>query len=464
VGFLWGAVQLVGLGLLFLIAFGPIAGSLGLILLYSPPYPGYPIYLTALYPFLASRAAFAFYLVFLFLATQRQARLKGVQKGFTLFSLGASNALVGLMGGAFFFTALSSSAAFIFWNWRTSQIKPSEKLKEVALFSFGFLMLFSFLIVPPLLKYGTLINSDSARFWLNDSYKSGQSLISLVLLEHRSPHFFLAVPVLFITFHFKRLYRPFLGVMGVAYIYTLLAGHWGFVINLTEPRLQWLRWIARRTLLASTHSMLTANYAIEWLLLIFCLVLWAGPIFQTLLNKPRKPLRTAIEMIVFISSAYWLFFKGPFIKLEPNNLVATDPITSRFIRAVEARTPANDTIYASNPYDLIKMVPVRLLSIDAPPFDNPYVMKERKIAQDTMTSGALPEIEKIVQRYDVKWAFSETNSPDPAIITICKRSGVAPEITSEWYPVNGNPNGFRYEIYSVPECLKKSDISKTRPF
>lgn len=415
----------------------------------------------SMYPGSTGRLPFTFFLAvagFLFHSVRNIPSFQPSKTNLLFLLLGLLNGVLGLWHGASFFTAVFVSAVIIVYFVTTRLRARGEQLAAsfapVAFYVVGIAATFGLLIVPQLLQYGHLLQSDAARFYLA-GFENGnkpEAFFSLALLPSGVDCLFLSVFLLIfyrsdISTRLKAL--PLL----IGYFVTKGLAHLGFVLySIDYP---WLSELSRVLLVCPPH---TFNVLGDYIFVLVKLLV-IGTITQSLFDQAANLLSAVGRGLVanfFLVGGILVTYGSLFLhfpKQVPLYTNGVDRSLYEFAQEASGFIGPKETVYQSN--ELIQYAPFKVLCLQYPAHANPYVQSSRAKAEGVLRSGIGDvhprDLEDVLRKYNVRFMLVSPRNPDFTTPRLC--GGV---------PLIEGPDGYKL-VKLEPDCQRLDTMMQQMP-
>ena len=419
-GALLGALLLVALALLL----RSWAGNAGLAVLALAVLAGLVVPDDGVYPFATARLPFTVFMLAAGAAFSRDgARGRPLGSLRMFLAGGVLTGLLGVWHGASFVVASALSAVLLGKLAAGAIRSPDgrrERLVRAAAYALAAASIAALLFLPQLLRYGTLRQSDAARFWLLDSlYGAGDrptDLFRLALLPRGTDALWLLAFAVGLVLAGSRR-RPAVP-LAIGYAFAKALAHLGFVLNAGGH--PWLAALARRLLVVPPH---TLNDIAEYTLLLAKLWVVATAV-RAVLESPRarslagravarvpafgrEGVREAVALLATLALALVAAVRLP--PPAPLFAQAIDGALPPFAERVAALLGPGETITGAN--GLIRLVPIKILAMTTEAHSNPYVHDERTVAahmlDETAARGDWGAVGAILDEYRIRYVFGD---------------------------------------------------------
>lgn len=422
---LFGAAALAAAGVLLYSYFGlaglaclPAAVLLGL---YWPDNATYPISTSHAPLFLLLGLAGAI------LASARAAKLVA----FVL--LGALTGLLGLWHGASLIAAGFVSFCVLAWV-VVARLRAGAGLRAALapalVYGLGLAVCISPLIVPQIVRYGTLMQSDTARLFLLEDYAGGdqaEALFGLRLFPRGADLVWLAIFALSLFVGGPRAARLRRAPLAIGYLFCILIGHLGFVLHSSEY--PWLARLSAALLVAPAHTF----YWLSQTLLVLIKLAVVGTALSLALDLARwwiaRPARpawvagaaAAIGGIALAASYALLLARLPAQHEPPAS--AVDRATYDFAEGMSAVAGPNDAVYVEyewGHWELMQVYPFKVVYFLSEFHRNPYADERRARADERLglVGNDAARLAELLSEYHVRYVATmpyQTN----VIATLC---------------------------------------------
>lgn len=423
---------------LFVLALGVAAfvtlGPAGTMVLPLGVYLGWVTHGSGLYPIDSARGAWLLTLTLLggALAWCARAPDERGQRALLLWSGGAGLATgaLGLWNGAAFFTTLPLATLTVLvtaLGARRSLGTARAALGPVA-FVGGLALLMSLLVVPQLLRYGTVRQAESARLWLSPEYAGGTDAARILQLPFVPRGLALGLIVTFfiasgIAFAIPgaraRTHALRAAPFGAAYLVCMLGAHAGFALH--DPRTPRLASFLQARLPAPPHGFLVLSHSLlpvlELLAIgLVALLAWRLVLARLCAHRVPRPVERFLAIggpaVLAVPAMVWLLFAFP-----TQLAFYSQPEDPGFVRwAHEAKQlTKNSTVFIRWPGRLAALAGFRVLQFGAPDHANHYVYQDRMNARAqidaAVAGGRWSEADELLARYGVRY-FLQFPNPD----------------------------------------------------
>lgn len=310
--------------------------------------------------------------------------------GWLFALLGALTGLLGLWHGASLIAAGVISLCVLGWA-AAARSKARAGLRAalapILLYGVSFAVCISPLIVPQLIRYGTLQQSDAARLFLIEDYQGGNlpaALFGLRLFPRGADAAWLAIFALSLFVGGDRAARMKRVPLAIGYLFCILLGHFGFVLH--SSQYPWLAWLSATLLVAPAHTF----YWISQTLLMLIKLAVVGAVLGLARELVRSrilvkaPLRWSAQSagvvggVALVASYGLLLIHPPTQQVPPNRTVKQAEYD--FAAQMSAIAGPNDAIYVEyewGHWELMQIYPFKVVYFLSPFHRNPYVEQQR---------------------------------------------------------------------------------------